>query len=58
MDVGDIFTPKGLTKDIEAMEDFYGSKGYIDVTSTSRNLHRSPDSEHRDRNHGPGIQDR
>ena len=31
MDVGDIFTPKGLTKDIEAVEDFYGSKGYIDV---------------------------
>jgi outer membrane protein insertion porin family len=32
MDVGDIFTPKGLTKDTEDVEDFYGSKGYIDVT--------------------------
>jgi outer membrane protein insertion porin family len=38
MDVGDIFTPKGLTKDIEAMEDLYGSKGYIDVSASSRNL--------------------
>jgi outer membrane protein insertion porin family len=38
MDVGDNFTPKGLTKDIEAVEDLYGSKGYIDVSSSSRNL--------------------
>jgi outer membrane protein insertion porin family len=38
MDVGDDFTPKGLTKDIEAIEDFYGSKGYVDVSASSRNL--------------------
>src|SRR5258707_909340 len=38
MDVGDTFTPKGLTKDIEAVEDLYGAKGYIDVTTSSRNL--------------------
>jgi outer membrane protein insertion porin family len=38
MDVGAIFTPKGLTRDIEAVQDFYGSKGYIDVTTTTRNL--------------------
>ena len=31
MDVGDIFTPGGLDKDTQAIEDFYGSKGYIDV---------------------------
>jgi outer membrane protein insertion porin family len=31
MDVGDIFTPDGLKKDTQALEDFYGSKGYIDV---------------------------
>jgi outer membrane protein insertion porin family len=31
MDVGDIFTPDGLSKDTRAIEDFYGSKGYIDV---------------------------
>ena len=31
MDAGDIFTPDGLNKDTQAIEDFYGSKGYIDV---------------------------
>ena len=31
MDTGDIFTPGGLNKDTQAIEDFYGSKGYIDV---------------------------
>ena len=31
MDVGDIFTPDGLNKDTQAIEDFYGSKGYLDV---------------------------
>jgi outer membrane protein insertion porin family len=31
MDTGDIFTPNGLNKDTLAIEDFYGSKGYIDV---------------------------
>ena len=31
MDVGDIFTPDGLNKDTQAVEDFYGSKGYLDV---------------------------
>jgi outer membrane protein insertion porin family len=31
MDVGDVFTPEGLRKDTTAVQDFYGSKGYIDV---------------------------
>jgi outer membrane protein insertion porin family len=31
MDVGSTYTPDGLKKDITALEDFYGSKGYIDV---------------------------
>jgi outer membrane protein insertion porin family len=31
MDCGDIFTPEGLTKDTDAVQDFYGSKGYIDI---------------------------
>ena len=31
MDVGDVFTPDGLKKDTQGIEDFYGSKGYIDV---------------------------
>jgi outer membrane protein insertion porin family len=38
MDVGDTFTPKGFTRDIEAVEDFYGARGYIDVNTASRNL--------------------
>ena len=31
MDVGNTFTPDGQKKDTEALQDFYGSKGYIDV---------------------------
>jgi outer membrane protein insertion porin family len=38
MDVGDIFTPKGYSKNIEQVEDFYGSRGYIDVSQSARNL--------------------
>ncbi|MCX6926776.1 MAG: outer membrane protein assembly factor BamA [Verrucomicrobia bacterium] len=47
MDVGGIFTPGGVTKDIESVEDFYGSKGYIDVTAASRHLFlvRIPNTE-------------
>lgn len=37
MDVGSVFTPKGLRSNVEAIEDFYGSKGYIDV-GNGRNL--------------------
>jgi outer membrane protein insertion porin family len=35
MDVGDIFTPDGQKKDTVALQDFYGSKGYIDVMQGS-----------------------
>lgn len=38
MDVGDTFTPGGLSKDTEAVEDFYGAQGFIDVRASSRNL--------------------
>ncbi len=38
MKAGDTFTVKGLAKDIEAVEDFYGAKGHIDVTTSSGNL--------------------
>ncbi len=31
MDAGDTFTPDGLDKDLQAVEDFYGGKGYINV---------------------------
>lgn len=29
---GDTFTGKGLVKDVEAVEDFYGAKGHVEVT--------------------------
>jgi len=47
MDVGDVFRPKGLSKDIEDVEDFYGARGYIDVGSSARNLNvlRVPNTE-------------
>ena len=47
MDVGDIFTPKGLKQDTEDVEDTYGAKGYIDVGASSRNLNvvRVPNTE-------------
>jgi outer membrane protein insertion porin family len=38
MDVGGIFTPGGVSKDLEAVGDFYGAKGYIDVSTSSRHL--------------------
>jgi len=31
MDAGDTFTPDGMTSDITAVQDFYGSRGYVDV---------------------------
>lgn len=47
MDIGDVFRPKGLAKDVEDVEDFYGAKGYIDVGASSRNLNvlRLPNTE-------------
>jgi len=38
MDVGSVFTAEGLTQDMEAVAEFYGAKGYIDVRPSSRNL--------------------
>jgi outer membrane protein insertion porin family len=38
MDVGDTFKPGGVTKDLEAVGDFYGAKGYIDVSTSSHHL--------------------
>ena len=32
MDVGDTFTPDGFNKDAEKIQEFYGSKGYIEVS--------------------------
>lgn len=35
---GDTFTPKGMEKNTALVEDFYGARGFIDVTENSRNL--------------------
>ncbi len=32
MDSGDIFKPDGLSQDTDLIEDFYGSKGYVDIS--------------------------
>jgi len=32
MDTGDTFTPEGMAKDTQAIQDFYGSRGYIEVS--------------------------
>lgn len=37
MTVGKKFTPVGLNKDIEAIKDFYGSKGYLDIQMNGNN---------------------
>ncbi|HET7625422.1 MAG TPA: outer membrane protein assembly factor BamA [Verrucomicrobiae bacterium] len=44
MDVGDVFTPSGYEDDIQQIQDFYGSKGYIDV-SRRLNVVRIPNTE-------------
>ena len=36
MQVGKIFTPKGLYKDVEAIQDMYGARGYIGDGSSDR----------------------
>ncbi|MCX6905150.1 MAG: outer membrane protein assembly factor BamA, partial [Verrucomicrobia bacterium] len=38
MKVGATFTPKWLNKDIEAIQDFYGAKGYIDAKILARKI--------------------
>ncbi len=35
---GAVFAPSNLSKDIEAVEDFYGARGHIDVTPATGNL--------------------
>ncbi len=37
MDVGNVFTPEGLSSNLTLLEDFYGSKGYIDYLDDQLN---------------------
>ena len=55
MDSGDVFTPDGLGKDTDLIEDFYGSKGYVDIAQ-GQALHLDPRAQCRDRHDGSGIQ--
>lgn len=36
MKVGETFTPKGLSRDVEAIQDYYGLRGYIDARCFAR----------------------
>ena len=49
MKEGDVFTGKGLGQDVESVENFYGSKGHIDVEQGTGNLQvsRIPNTEQR-----------
>jgi len=38
MGAGQTFTPKGLARDHEALEDFYGARGYIDTVVTPERI--------------------
>ncbi len=54
MDADNIFTPDGLDKDLQAIEDFYGGKGYINVKQGPA-LQAGADSERGHRHDGFGI---
>lgn len=46
MDTGDVFTPDGLSTNMDAIENFYGSKGYLNVTpGRGLNVEHSPNTE-------------
>ena len=46
MDTGDVFKPDGLTADTDLIEDFYGSKGYIEISDGSAlRVNRVPNVE-------------
>jgi len=42
MNAGQLFTPKGMSADIKAMRDFYGSRGYVDMTIAPEVLPAGP----------------
>ncbi|MFM8764620.1 MAG: outer membrane protein assembly factor BamA [Spartobacteria bacterium] len=42
MNAGQLFTPKGMSEDIKAMRDFYGSRGYVDMTIAHEVLPAGP----------------
>jgi outer membrane protein insertion porin family len=47
MDTGSVFTPDGLMTNSQAIEDFYGSKGYIEIAQgDALRVQTVPDVEH------------
>lgn len=42
MNAGQLFTPKGMSSDIKAIRDFYGSRGYVDMTIAPEVLPAGP----------------
>ena len=47
MDSGAVFTPDGLAKNTELVQDFYGSKGYIEISQgQALKVKRVPNLEH------------
>lgn len=47
MDAGDTFTPDGMASDVTQIEDFYGSRGYIDISQgAALRVLRVPDVDH------------
>ena len=47
MDSGDVFTPDGFSKDTELVRDFYGSKGYVDISEgVALKVTRVPNLDH------------
>jgi len=42
MNAGQLFTPKGMSADIKAIRDFYGSRGYVDMTIAPEVLPAGP----------------
>jgi outer membrane protein insertion porin family len=42
---GDTFTPGGIRRNSEAIEDYYGSKGYIDVNGENLRVAKIPNTE-------------
>ena len=47
MDSGAVFTPDGLAKDTDLVQDFYGSKGYVDISQgQALRVKRVPNLDH------------
>ena len=53
---GQLFTPKGMSDDLKALRDFYGSRGYVDMLVTPQVLPAGPGSVEVTYNLDEGVQ--